>query len=62
MNKIRDVICVIHGIGPDGCTAAASVSTKLKNNNFPNIVIGQPHIQLWDGLPTLHIAIQKSKG
>ena len=53
---------MIHGIGPDGCTAAASVSTKLKNNNFPNIVIGQPHIQLWDGLPTLHIAIQKSKG
>merc|ERR1712137_1285225 len=65
LDKIRDIICVLHGIGPDGCDSVGSISMKLRNElseegKLGKIKIGNPHIELWHGLPTLHCAIQKA--
>ena len=65
LDKIRDLICVLHGIGPDGCDSVGSISMKLRNElseegKLEKIKIGNPHIELWHGLPTLHCAIQKA--
>ena len=65
LDKIRDIICVLHGIGPDGCDSVGSISMKLRNElleegKLEKIKIGNPHIELWHGLPTLHCAIQKA--
>jgi len=65
LDKIRDLICVLHGIGPDGCDSVGSISMKLRNDlseegKLEKIKIGNPHIELWHGLPTLHCAIQKA--
>ena len=65
LDKIRDIICVLHGIGPDGCDSVGSISMKLRNElleegKLEKVKIGNPHIELWHGLPTLHCAIQKA--
>jgi len=57
-----NIVAVLHGIGPDGCTAVASVITQLRQSQFSNLIsTSEPLIELWEGLPTFHAFISRNK-
>lgn len=62
IDKTRDLVAVVHGIGPDGCNAVGSIVLKVKSlvTDLP-VHCGAPYIELWHGLPTIHCAISKHK-
>ena len=56
--KSQDIFSVVHGIGPDGCAAAAAINLKMKQMPFNSLLdVTAPLIELWEGLPTLHFYI-----
>ena len=58
----EDVISVLHGIGPDGCTAVASLILQLKQAPFSHLIsTSEPLIELWEGLPTFHSFVSRNK-
>ena len=64
--KDDDILAVLHGIGPEGCSAVASLLARLKqsDNNGKYFSISEPLIELWEGIPTFHAYIlsKRNKG
>jgi len=61
IDKTRDLIAVIHGIGPDGCNAVGAIMLKINSLTYDmkTVHCGAPLIELWNGLPTIHCALSK---
>ena len=57
-----NLVAVLHGIGPEGCSAVSSLMFQIKNSKFASKVnLSEPLIELWEGLPTFHSYIMLNK-